>query len=44
MILTSWRLRLLTLIAVVVVLVVVTTSLSGWNLLAPSCPSGINCS
>ena len=31
MILTSWHVRLLTLIAVVVVLVVVTTSLSGWE-------------
>jgi hypothetical protein len=45
MILTTWRLRLLTFIAVVVVFVLF--KLSFWDstpLLAPACPSGINCS
>ena len=44
MVLTTWRLRLLTLIAVVVVFVLVAIGVSVWDpLLAPSCPSGINC-
>ena len=46
MTLTTWRLRLLTLFAVVVAaLLAVATVRSDWSpFLAPSCPSGVNCS
>ena len=45
MVLTRWRLRLLTLIAVVVAFALAAMTLWDGNpLFAPSCPLGVNCS